>query len=113
MTINELPGYMYRQGLLDERRRMTYGTMTCYQGEFRCIAGIKGNTLCIFNSDKQMKLGELRMEFTIPNLSVTKLNSFFLFPKLEFDYAGRHYALKDFLNVTEFLTTFKTEYNRK
>lgn len=112
MTLLELQGTLYRQGEIDNRRRLIFGLMNCYQGEFPCIAAIKDNRLRIYNSDKSMKLGELRMEFVIPNLNITKASSFFIAPRIEFEYAGRKYKISNFDKAREFIAVLTAENQR-
>lgn len=113
MTFSEVQATMYRNGLIDERKRVVFGVMTCYQGEFPCIAGLKGSTLRIFKSDSSMKIGDLRMEFAIPSLNVTKTRTFALSPKIEFEYGGKKYTLTRFGSAKEFVSVFLKEHDKQ
>lgn len=113
MTFSEVQATMYRKGLVDERKRVVFGVMTCYQGEFPCIAGLKGNLLRIFKSDSAMNIGDLRFEFAIPNLNITKTRAFFLSPKIEFEYGGKKYTLSRFGSAKEFISVFLQEYEKR
>lgn len=109
MTFLDIQNSMYRQGLLDERKRLTFGVMTSYLGEFSCAAAIKGNTLRIYKSDASMNIGTLRHEFAICNLTVTKTRTFPLAPIIEFQYAGKRYTLRHFGTPKEFVAVFMKE----
>ncbi len=109
MTFSEAQSQYYRQGLLDERKCMTVGVMDSYLGEFSCIAAIKGNSLKIYVSDATLKLGTMRHEFAICNLRDVKTRSFFLAPKIQFSYAGKHYTLTRFGDARRFIEEFNKE----
>lgn len=109
MNFSEVRATLYRQGLVDERKQVVFGVMECHQGEFSCIAGIKGNMLRIFKSDNAMNIGDLRFEFVIPNLNVTKARSFALAPKLAFEYGGKRFTLSHFGSAKEFIAAFTKE----
>lgn len=109
MNFSEVVRIMKERGYIDERKALVFGVMDSPLGEFSCIAAIKGNTLRIFLSDASMKIGVMRHEFGIRSLKVTKISSFFLAPKIKFDYQNKHYTLSRFGSPKEFITVFQNE----